>query len=602
MLSYGPVFHSKPTPTIRPQLRPILTIFGIAAFDLGWVLWWGHRGLIPHHIVGRSHDPYIYLWFLKWWGWAISHHKSLVLTRLASSPVGNNILWDTGVPIFFIPFSLLHWYLHIPIDTVFNVIWIGSWAGTGVVAFWTFYRLTRNLWASALGHLLVLFSAYENSESLAHLDLMWLGFIFLFFMVGIEWMTQRRTTWSFILWGSILGLLQWLCNEELFGMMWVAFILALLVRPSFKRLSVSSGHIRQEDVWPTTAILTSITALLVLPFFWIQIHAAGQPSPNSIRFAGFFSIDIQNLVWRSVSTIWHSAPGAHWFGNPYEDVGFLGVIFFLGWTLYWLLEWSSWSPVERLSAKWITLWWALLTLMALGPFIRWGGHVIMVAPGLIAAFVPVLKDMVLPRFMGIALWPIGLGSTWALARSQKASVVSPAALSIGLLILSLSWLPAPHPALSTHTGERGAIPDVLARIRAPKHPVLLVFPYDNVAHPTNLLWVQARDRFHYRLAEGYLSPNDPLLHKFPRLVAAWDHLDAPGSLAEISARPFPARAWRTSVRRYLSKTQATAVILLRKGRHFRSDDKWWESLLGRPSGTSLRTVYWSHPLKELKRK
>lgn len=597
-MSYIAIADPKSPRVTRLHLQPVLIVAGIAVFDLGCVLWWGHAGLKAHHIVGRSGDPYIYLWFLKWWAWAISHHKSLVLTRLASNPVGNNILWDTGVPVLFIPFSLLHWYFHIPIDTVFNILWAGSWAGTGVVAYWTFYRLTHHVWGSALGHLLVLFSAYENTESLAHLDLMWLGFIFLFLMVGVEWITGHRTTKSFLVWASLLGLLQWLTNEELFAMMWVAIIFALLARPSLKRWRISTTNLRQSGVWRTVIILAGITALVIAPLYWLQTHVAGQPAHDAIRFAGFFGIDFQNLLWLSVNTIWHHAPGAHWSGNRFEDVGFLGILFFVLWISYWIIERPLWSPNERLFATWLTIWWGLVTIIALGPFLRWGGHMVTVLPGVFAAFVPVLKDMVLPRFMSIGIWTVGLGGAFAMARSSRARL-SPTILSISLSLLAISWLPAPHPALATHTGDRGAIPNALARLQAPKNPVLLVFPYDNVDNPTNLMWLQAQDHFRYRLAEGYLSPADPLLARFPRLVAAWDHLDAPDSLRKVHANPYPARLWRPAVLRYLQATRPAALILLRHSKTFPRDITWWTDVLGPATGHTTRTVYWAQPLNRL---
>lgn len=595
----------------RSPIRPIprwtlsLTMAAVGIFDLGWVIWFGHAALLhPHHIVGRTDDPFIYLWFLKWWGWAIAHHKNLTLTHLVSSPIGNSTLWDTGVPLFFIPASLLHWYFHVPLDALYNALWTGAWAGSGFVAFFTFYRLTGHLKASALGHLFVLFSAYENAESMAHLDLMWLGFLFLFLARGIEWVMGRRTTQSFIIGAVVLSLLQWLTNEELFLMMWIAVGFGLAVRPWLKPAARHVTALRNgRSLLGPTLAAAALTAVALSPLVWIQTHTAAQPAANTLRFAGYFGIDLQNLIITPVATIWHRTPGLHWFGDPAEDVGYLGILFFLVWIGYWTVERPAWTAADQLSARWLTLWWALLVLSALGPFLRWNGHVVVLLPGLIANWLPVVKDMVLPRFMSIAGWVAGLGAAWAFARSHRSGRrVHPAWLATGLIAIALSWLPAPHQAMATRTPERGAIPRVLARIGAPRNPVVLVFPYDNVAHHTNLVWVQAEDRFPYRLAEGYLSPVDPLAARFPHLLAAWNHLENPASEKAVPANPFPANRWSQTVRQFFQAAKPSVVIVLKHSRTTHRNEEWWRAILGPPSGSTDRTVYWAFPLRLLNQK
>jgi hypothetical protein len=579
-----------PKSVVRINARTMLAV--VIVFDVLVVIWWGHAGLRAHHIVGRSGDPYIYIWFLRWWGWALTHRKNLVVTHLVGNPVGNNILWDTGVPSLFLPFSLLHTYVHVPVDALFDVLWTGSWAGTGIVAYWTFVRLTHHVWGSTLGHLLVLFSGYENAESLAHLDLMWLGFVFLFLMVGIEWVTDQRSTPSFVAWGTALSVLQWLTNEELFAMMWTTALLGLAVRPRNTQLAPT----RRAPVWPPVILLVAMVAILILPLAWIQTHSPAQPT-SSLHFAGFFGVDLENLILIPVHTVWHLAPGRHWFGNVYEDVGYVGIWFFVLFTGYWVVEQRFWSPPERLAARWLILWWLVLAIMALGPYLRWDGHVIMVLPGLLLNFVPVLQDMVLPRFMGIAIWIVGFGSALAVTYTDnRQSRLTTFILSAGIILLATSWLPAPHPALSTHTGHRKAIPELLHRLHAPPHPTVLVFPFDNVANPTNLMLLQSQDHFAYRLAEGYLSPIDPILTKFPHLVSAWDHLDAPGSLRNTAASPFPALVWKSSVHHYLQIAHPFAIILLRHTSTFPRNLMWWTTVLGPASGKTAQAVYWVRPL------
>lgn len=561
-------------------------------FDVGLVAWLGRAGLHPHLIVGTTGDPDIYYWFLHWWGWAIAHHHLSRVTPLVTVPYGNNVLWDTGMPLVFLPTSLLHQFLHIPVPILYNALWVFSWAGSAIVAYGTFMRLTHHPLGSFIGQVLVLLSAYENTESLAHLDLMWLGFAFLFFMSGAEWWMGRRSTRSWVIWGAIWGLLQWFTNEEIFVLMWIAAVLAIGIAWCQAWLT-GRWNRRQEAVrLRDMALVVGISAAAILPAYWLQSHAPLQPLA-SIRFSGAFGVDLQNLLWVPVHTIWHWGNPRAWGPDLYEDTGYLGMPFLTGALVYWLYHRNAWSSAQRHVARWLLLWWALLVVLALGAFVRWNGHTSAYGalPGLFFYFLPVLRDVVMPRFMGIAFWVVGLAAALALKTASRRSTP---VLVAGLTLIAVSWMPAPFPSMNPARGQP-ALSRTLAHLPLGAHPVILVFPYDNVGDPTSLMGDQAHDNFRFRLAEGYLSPSDALLFHFPRLVAAWDRLDAPTLNPDDHARVFPAARWRPAVRRYLTTAHPAALLVLRHTPQVHATLRWWTVLLGVPSGQTPAAVYWLHP-------
>ncbi len=579
----------------RPASRPWLHrawLAGVLVLDVLLTAWLGRKGLAPHHIVGTSGDPYIYLWFLHWWGWALNHHHLARVTRLVDSPYGSNVLWDTSVPLFFIPASLIHTWLGVPVDLLYNLLWVGFWAGSATVAFYTLRRLTGRTWGSFFGHLLVLFSAYENTESLAHLDLMWMGFAYLFFMVGGEWLLGRRSTANFIVWGTVLGLGQWLTNEEIFVLMWTAGALAVVLRFLFELVSPTTGRWVSGKQITGVFQLAAATALVILPLFWLQSHGSGQPL-GSIQFSGKFGVDLTNLLWVPVHTIWHWGSTSHWLGNRFEDTGYLGVVF-------WVLAGGAWLwgrrrvGDSRLHARWIFAWWGVLVLLSLGAFFHWNGRSWSwgPAPGLFFYFLPVLRDVVMPRFMGLAVWVAGLAV--ALLWTETTAPRQRVAMAIGASLIALSWFPAAFPSINTHTQVR-VIPQILSTLQLSGRPTVLVFPYDNSADATRLMGLQAEDSFSYRLAEGYLSPTDYLLLHFPQLVAAWDRMDAPQNNPYDHVPPFPAARWQRPALRFLSVTRPQVLIVMGHTSHEAANIRWWTAVLGAPSGHVGTSVYWRHP-------
>src|SRR6266851_5173326 len=95
---YSPASATPPVPNTHPRLMAVLAfaLYQVIAIIFFGRLLLGHFGSL---IAGQSSDPGLYIWFLEWWLYAVSHHLNPFLTRLVWAPVGFNVAWSTSIPL-----------------------------------------------------------------------------------------------------------------------------------------------------------------------------------------------------------------------------------------------------------------------------------------------------------------------------------------------------------------------------------------------------------------------------------------------------------------------------------------------------------------------
>ena len=60
------------------------------------------RAIVEHPAsvyVGRGPDPQLYIWFMAWWAFAISHGVNPFLTSVIWAPSGVNLAWTANMPL-----------------------------------------------------------------------------------------------------------------------------------------------------------------------------------------------------------------------------------------------------------------------------------------------------------------------------------------------------------------------------------------------------------------------------------------------------------------------------------------------------------------------
>lgn len=128
------------------------------------------RGLFGHftdRFFGQSTDPSFYLWYFRWWPYAIGHHLNPFFTRLVYAPDGVSLAWSTLIPLpSLIAAPLQHF--------------VGPYAALSMLcliqpplaafsAYLLCRRITGSFWPSLLGGFIFGFSAYMLGQVVAHL-------------------------------------------------------------------------------------------------------------------------------------------------------------------------------------------------------------------------------------------------------------------------------------------------------------------------------------------------------------------------------------------------------------------------------------------------
>jgi hypothetical protein len=113
---------------------------------------------------GIGGDPWIYIWSLHWWPFALHQHLSPLYTTFVDAPIGVSLAWKTTLPTFAL--------LLAPLTTKFGPIAVYNClmlASPGLAA-WTAYlaaqEMTDRLIPSIFAGLVFGFSTYEQPSSL----------------------------------------------------------------------------------------------------------------------------------------------------------------------------------------------------------------------------------------------------------------------------------------------------------------------------------------------------------------------------------------------------------------------------------------------------
>ncbi|PSR23922.1 MAG: hypothetical protein C7B45_01155 [Sulfobacillus acidophilus] len=568
------------------QFLPIVTVTlaqGLIIFAMVHHSWW----IWVHRPIALAGDSSIYLWFLSWWGYAILHGHQLAFTRLVSYPWGNNIFWDTGVPLIFIPLSLLvNWHI-LSLSTSYNLATFGGWWFSSVCAYWSYAHISGHRWTSALASLLMSSAAYWTNQALGHTDLMWVGFSFVLFAIVVDFVRQPLPTSWLTARVLVLGVCLWLTNQEYFvtTQLMIGFGLYGLVHQALygQRAWTDVRRICLAYAKSLAVLLTVLAPLIA----W-QLITPDQP------FYPFSAIDTYQInlanLFIPVHT-WLTYLGRiHLTGNVMEQDGYLGIVFLFGFVL---LMWRTRSKRDGVQ-RGLLIWTAWLLVLSLGDFLMLSNRLDtgIPLPGIVLSIVPILRDIIFDRFMWGVFWGLGLlVATYMAQISRNAWKVVGIAWAGAVL---LSWWPKSFPVEPLHANRW--ISQQVQQHHITAREVLLVFPYDVSYNPdNNVLYTQIENHFGYRLAEGYLSPNNAVLKHDLLLVWDWASIQLYGPRSTLTLNfSRHLRHPRRIFQQFLAQTD-TSLVVLTPMAHERVMKQWLTASLGPPSGHQGRTFYWRHP-------
>ncbi len=561
----------------------VAVLEGILVFSMvhqNWYTW-------DHRIIGLQGDSSIYLWFLAWWGHAIQYGLPLGVTHLVSFPWGNNILWDTGVPLIFIPLSMLWHARLIGLSLAYNLATFLGWWLSGVAAYVSLVMMTRHSLGSLLGSILTLTSAYYTNQALGHTDLMWVGFSYLLFATIYQYVRDPSKPKYWLISRFVpLAVALWLTNQEYFVTTEIMIVFGLALWTHY----AAHGHQPWSLVghmWSGYAAAVTFSGLALIPLAAWQFLTPDQPF-HSFSYINVYQINLANLMI-PVHT-WIHLGSRSFTGNVMEQDGYLGVIFLVGLLAFLIAT----RHQHTLFKKAVLYWTGGILLLSMGDTLIIAQHTTtgLPLPGVALSLMPLLKDIVFDRLM----WGVffGLGLLVALIARTMTRQSHLALLVIWTALVVITWWPQGYPTLKL-TANPWITKSVSQKLIR-KGEVLLVFPFDTVYNPNNnVLYTQIANHFRYRLAEGYLTPNDAVLEHNNVLASYWDSVQLYGPHS-TQARLFQRGLHhpRRVMDQFLHRSRTGAVVLEPMA-HQSFMKQWLSVYLGPPSGYWSGTWYWLRP-------
>jgi hypothetical protein len=547
---------------------PLFLIYGLLAIGLFAATWTSPFS----NVIGDGPDPPVFIWYLRWVPFALSHGLNPLFTSYIDFPDGINLMWQTSVPLL----GLLLAPITLTLGPIFayNLLMTASMAFAAWCAFLAFRRHVERPWAAALGGLLFGFSPYMLAQSLGHPHV---GVVFICPLMLIAFeeavLRQQRSPWCL---GAVVGALasaQLLISEELLltEVLLAGMALAILIglRPDQVRvragyvlrvLAVAAGTLTLVGVWP-----------LWMQFFGPQAVHGTLPASN------VFVTDVAGLVLptslQAIAPAALTAVTDRFSGSQYEAGAFLGLPL-LALLVVAIVRWWR-SPVVQVASM-----LALLAAgLSLGVTLHLGGVTTGVPAGLLAlAFLAVTRTRVgrlTPVIFGLA-W-VGLATVPLLHNVVPSRLMLYVFLFAGLLLSVLAdrWnFGSPRRTMAAGAIAVVALLTLLPRIpfasspadvptffsagavsTLPSDSVALVVPYAHEFESRAMLW-QLSAGLRFKMPEGYANRPGPALDPAPTMLGH-------DLMAMQQGAPMPevSAAYRAAALAELRRWRVRAVVL-----------------------------------------
>jgi hypothetical protein len=478
------------------RLLIVLPLIGYLAASLALF----SHGITAGNIFQPGTDPIAYIWFLKWWPYAISHGINPFLTHALWSPVGFSVLWANSIPTL----ALLMWPVTTlaSAETSWNFLCLAAPALNAYAAFLLIRYLVKEGRAALVGGFLFGFSPYISSHMLGHISLTVVALVPLIALIAVRRAKREISRRSFVAALSLLVLLQFgismevLATSALFGTIaYVAFYRSMRSSLDLKGLAID------------TLISAAICVVLLSPAFYFLWLGSNQ-LPKIINSPIVFSNDMLGFLV-PMQTVWLGGDALanftrHFSATASEQNAYLGLpLIMVAIIAFRAFRHEAW----RRPLGWTTL---IAAVTSLGPIVWIAGHHFKVPlPGIIPMFLPLLKHALPSRFalytsLGVAIFV----SAW-LARSPTRSKYAAATLCAVFIL--------PNPgAFSFVSHDTPAVfSDPASVDRLNQRGAVVVLPYGRAGN--SVLW-QLRADFRFKMAGGYVGFT-------PKAFEAWPAID-----------------------------------------------------------------------------
>jgi hypothetical protein len=485
-----------------------------------------HGRSLTREIQGQGADPFIFVWCLAWWPWAISHHLDPLYTGLIWQPLGVYMGWLTSVPLL----ALAGWPLTLisPVFTYNFFILLGPILAA-FMAYLLCLHITRQPHAALIGGFLFGYSSYEMGQDVTTLNLSFTFCVPALMLLILLRLDDRLNRARLIALGALALICQFLICIEIFAMIFIfggiAWALALVYlrerRAVLRRLVMD-------------ALLTAPWVLIALsPLLVSMARHADMVSLPAI-WPYYFGTDLLNFFIPARTNLfgggWISYISRSFNGGPQEQGGYIGL------PLLVIILMFAREQATRPAARLLVVMFLLLALLSMGPRLWIAGHYTGVPlPWTLFLHLPLLWGALPIRFaLFVSLTSAMIAALWIAAGKPAAGAANPDSqrrlrLALGGLAC-FALLPALHPWMpipASRFFQPGRLQAVLGT-----NARVLVLPF--AVQGPSAFW-QAENHFGYRQTGGYLGFPPKPMEAYPAAKELFGAFENPGFRTDLAA-------------------------------------------------------------------
>lgn len=446
-----------------------------------------HGASLTRNIATAGADPYNFIWFLKWWPWAIGHHVDPFHTDLVWHPAGIYTLWFASIP-FLAALMLPATLLGGPVLSYNLLVILGP-----VVSGWCTYRLCLRLTgdpaAAVIGGFLFGFSPYA--------------------MLLEQAAPNLADAWS-------VPLLAWTAVVRFEGGMRRARAVTLA------SLLLVAQFLTSLEIAATLVLFSGLA--WALAYAWLPdwrgglrrllVDAAGAALAVAVLLAPFFMALAAHRHFLKIPWYW-----AYWYSQDgLAIIGFghvRGQFPELSNVLLLVILGFAWEARARPAARWLLALMGILLLASLGPRLWLGGRMTGgVLPWALVTRMPLLNAALPVRFsLYVRLIAAIIAALWIAGGRYRWARLGLGALACAVLLPGLRPLaPVPHAAFFAP----GRIESVLG-----PRPRVLILPF--AVNGAGTYW-QQENNFGFAQTGGYLGPPPAAEINNPAVVQLFDNV------------------------------------------------------------------------------
>jgi hypothetical protein len=459
-----------------------------------------HHFFFRNAYFGTRGDPQIYMWFLSWWPYAVTHGLNPFVSHVVWAPDGVDLTWTPSLP----GLAFLAWPLTTIVGPIasFNILSIAAPSLGAFAAFLLCKELSHKYFPSLVGGWLFGFSSYEIGQLMGHLPL-----DFTVCVPAIAWLAVLRGRGKirggyFIALSTALLTLQFGTSIEIFATATLFGFIALLL--TYALQARDRAQVVRMAIELACAYL--LCFIIASPYLYYMLKD-GAAVPPLIQPPNIYVADVMNYLVptriTAVNGAWAASIAKHFTGNDAENGAYLGLPLLMIIGAFAVRCWR-----ERRAQIVFTLF-IILVLFSFGPYLHFEGHSICPMPWWLAGKLPLLRQALPVRFsLYTSLLGGVIAAVWLASLSKEQSM-------LGYMLALLAILAL----MPNIRGKRAYWFTDLRELHSPKFfsngdykrflepgDNVVVLPYGHFGY--SMLW-QVMSGMYFRMAGGYVTAYTP---------------------------------------------------------------------------------------------